>query len=331
MRDQKGRPARQESATGRAKNQSAIRNSTAGGDPVQVLLDRLENVRSAGAGRWSAKCPGHEDRRNSLSVARGDDGRCLVHCHAGCGTGAILDACGLSQAELFPANPNRSPRRRYDRPGGKNPPRRSRPDRARKPKPTPRPSRRCETTPGEVTPEPLIRRLTTRKGQPSAVWEYLDYQWEVCGYVLRWDRPDGAKDIRPVSRGLDDRWRIKAMPEARPLYRLPFLRELGDNETIFIVEGEKAADALISIGIEATTSSGGAKAPSKTNWTPLAGRSVMIWPDNDPSGFAYAETVAEIMTHLTPPATVRIIDPADFGLPDKQDAFDYVARQGGAA
>lgn len=121
------------------------------------------------------------------------------------------------------------------------------------------------------------------------------------------------------------------MPEARPLYRLPFLWELGDKDAIFIVEGEKAADALLSIGIEATTSSGGAKAPSKTDWTPLAGRSVLIWPDKDPAGFAYAETVAEILTHLMPPATVRILNPAAFDMADKQDAFDYVARRGGTA
>jgi len=177
----------------------------------------------------------------------------------------------------------------------------------------------------------VLDRLIAQRGYPSAVWEYLDYQWEVCGYVIRWDRPDGTKDIRPVSRGLDDRWRTRAMPEARPLYRLPFLRELGADDPVFVTEGEKAADALVSIGIEAVTSSGGAKAPTRTDWTSLAGRSVTIWPDNDPPGFAYAETIAEILTHLTPPATVRIIDPADFGLTDKQDAFDYVARQGGAA
>ena len=120
------------------------------------------------------------------------------------------------------------------------------------------------------------------------------------------------------------------MPEGRPLYRLPFLRELAHKKTIFITEGEKAADALLSIGNEATTSSGGAKAATRTNWTPLAGRSVIIWPDNDPSGFTYADTVAEILTHLTPPATVRILPPAAFDMRDKEDAFDYVARRGGA-
>ncbi len=46
---------------------------------VARVLDRLRNVRSSGDG-WTALCPApaHEDRRNSLSVAMGDDGRVLI-------------------------------------------------------------------------------------------------------------------------------------------------------------------------------------------------------------------------------------------------------------
>ena len=295
-------------------------------DPTQRILDRLENVRPMGNGKWSAKCPAHEDRRNSLSLTRGDDGRCLLHCHAGCSTKAILDAVELSQPDLFP-NPKPQPDRRRGNP--------SWPHRRRIPKPRPRPKshpeRRCEKMPGELTPEPLIERLTTRFGKPAATWEYLDCEWQTCGFILRWDM-SGGKDIRPISRGFDDLWRIEAMPEPRPLYRLPFLRELGDDKTIWITEGEKAADALVSVGLEATTSSGGAKAPLKTDWTPLAGRSVVVWPDADDSGFAYAESVAEILSALTPPANIRMIDPVSFDMGPKQDAADYVARmKGGVA
>ena len=39
--------------------------------------------RSVGA-RWMARCPAHEDRKPSLSISSGRDGKVLVHCHAGC-------------------------------------------------------------------------------------------------------------------------------------------------------------------------------------------------------------------------------------------------------
>lgn len=41
---------------------------------------------------WQANCPAHDDSTASLSIAEGDDGRLLVHCHAGCDFGDIIDA-----------------------------------------------------------------------------------------------------------------------------------------------------------------------------------------------------------------------------------------------
>ena len=37
----------------------------------------------AGAG-WMARCPAHEDRKPSLSISSGRDGKVLVRCHSGC-------------------------------------------------------------------------------------------------------------------------------------------------------------------------------------------------------------------------------------------------------
>jgi len=70
-------------------------------DPVPLLLDRLEGVRPSGPG-WVARCPGHEDRHASLSVAAGDDGRALLTCHAGCTIEVVVGALGLTMADLYP-------------------------------------------------------------------------------------------------------------------------------------------------------------------------------------------------------------------------------------
>ncbi|MHC4905015.1 MAG: AAA family ATPase, partial [Planctomycetota bacterium] len=53
-------------------------------------------------GGYTALCPGHDDNRNSLSVGLGDDGRVLLHCHAGCSNEAVCKAVGLGLRDLFP-------------------------------------------------------------------------------------------------------------------------------------------------------------------------------------------------------------------------------------
>jgi hypothetical protein len=68
---------------------------------VQGILSHLAGVRKSGDG-WTARCPAHEDQRSSLSIGTGDDGRVLVHCHAGCSTEAIVGKLGLTMRDLMP-------------------------------------------------------------------------------------------------------------------------------------------------------------------------------------------------------------------------------------
>jgi hypothetical protein len=67
---------------------------------LDEFLARLERVRPSGAG-YDAACPSHEDDDPSLSVGAGDDGRILLHCHAGCSPEAILGELGLTWSDLF--------------------------------------------------------------------------------------------------------------------------------------------------------------------------------------------------------------------------------------
>jgi Protein of unknown function (DUF3987) len=62
---------------------------------VSDVLSKLRGVRKSGSG-WSAKCPAHDDQKNSLSVSVGDGGRVLLHCHAGCPYGRIAALVGLT-------------------------------------------------------------------------------------------------------------------------------------------------------------------------------------------------------------------------------------------
>lgn len=121
-------------------------------------------------------------------------------------------------------------------------------------------------------------------GPHTAKWDYLDARGDLIACVYRYDTPEG-KEFRP--------WDVKARkrraPEPRPLYNQPGIARAN---VVVLVEGEKCADALISLGICATTAMNGANAPvDKTDWSPLYGKQVVLWPDNDEAGRHYAEAV----------------------------------------
>ena len=68
---------------------------------IQRLLDRLEKVQKASGG-WTARCPAHDDKDPSLSIAQAEDGRILIHCHSGCPPLDVVHAVGFELKDLFP-------------------------------------------------------------------------------------------------------------------------------------------------------------------------------------------------------------------------------------
>ena len=46
---------------------------------------------------WLVKCPAHNDSQQSCSVNVGNNGKLLLHCHAGCSYESLLDAFGLNK------------------------------------------------------------------------------------------------------------------------------------------------------------------------------------------------------------------------------------------
>jgi hypothetical protein len=66
---------------------------------MQKILELLKNIKGNN-GQYTALCPAHEDRENSLSVKIETD-KALLFCHAGCSIEAIISALGLPMAALF--------------------------------------------------------------------------------------------------------------------------------------------------------------------------------------------------------------------------------------
>jgi len=99
-----------------------------------------------------------------------------------------------------------------------------------------------------------------------------------------------------------------------------------------VCEGEKAADAIAATGLPATTSAGGSKGASKSDWKPLRNLEVCVLPDHDEPGEHYADEVAGLAIKAGA-SSVRIARFADRfdDLPAGGDAADVLEMLGGDA
>lgn len=147
------------------------------------------------------------------------------------------------------------------------------------------------------TDAPLDRFDGGNLGTPAGRWVYRTAAGEILGVVVRADTADGGKEIRCRTcwRTADGTliWRSRNFPAPRPLYGLDRLAARPD-ALVIVCEGEKAADACQRIHPDAVaiTAPMGAKNAAGADWSPLAGRQVLIWPDLDAPGQGYASTVA---------------------------------------
>ncbi|PVH28238.1 DUF927 domain-containing protein [Pararhodobacter oceanensis] len=145
---------------------------------------------------------------------------------------------------------------------------------------------------------------------PSATYEYRNSDASLAAIVARYDYVDG-KRISPftVWKSPNGRmeWYNKGLLDARPLYRLPHL--LADNaKPVLISEGEKCADAATCFeDYVSITWMGGSNAWSKTDFTPLARREIIILPDLDSAGENAANKIAEILREIGA-SSVRMLD-----------------------
>lgn len=176
-------------------------------------------------------------------------------------------------------------------------------------------------------PKEAARRLSgfmLEKGfQPIALHAYTDEQGKPIFWRIRMKHADtGEKWIRPLkTNGHGFQLSEPIFTDGKPLYRL---HDLAQNQElpVWYVEGEICADTLEMFGVLATTG-GGASSDDKTNFSPLKGRTVTIWPDNDRAGIEHSERVALKLRDIG--CDVETIDVRALGLPEKGDCVDWLA------
>jgi len=245
-----------------------MRNASAGGHSryfysipgrdhiVQYTIDdiagRLQNARRSGEG-WQACCPSHNDTNASLSISRGDDGRVLLHCHAGCSLAEICNAMDVRIAGLMPT----------------------------------------DLAPTSMAPHGEGYTGGSRAGRTGgrpeivATYDYCDETGSLLFQVLRM-HPKDFRQRQPEAGG-GWKWSTRGV---RPVpYRLPQLLA-APQDVVFIPEGEKDVDNLAAIKLLATCNHGGAGKWKAGHSAFLRGRHVAVLPDNGDAGQQHARSVA---------------------------------------
>jgi putative DNA primase/helicase len=160
-------------------------------------------------------------------------------------------------------------------------------------------------------------------GDPTSFWSYLDTDGKLLFYVVRYDLPDGKKQILPFCWSVDGKWVNKGYPSPRPLYNLNFLSKFPD-KPVLLCEGEKAADAASQLmgAYVAMTWSNGSNAYKKADWSPIYGRKILLWPDADQVGIDAMQGIAALLKKHCP--EIKILTPT--GMADGFDAADALEQ-----
>jgi len=137
------------------------------------------------------------------------------------------------------------------------------------------------------------------RGNAVGGWTWLMADGKPWVCTVRYDKPDGGKDVIAHYWGEDGKWHEgNPIPTGRHLYRLDQIAKAPEGTKILIVEGEKKASREKSLPAWLlTTWIGGAAAFTKTDWAPLESAArrgdVLIWPDADEPGLKAAMGIAK--------------------------------------
>jgi hypothetical protein len=180
----------------------------------------------------------------------------------------------------------------------------------------------------EERPDPLANIKPLPKVEFQQEWQYQDEDRVTVFVKHRLRVGETGKTYRLYKVDTDGK-RYPTLGDARIVpYKLP---ELLDAKTagriIYLAEGEKAVDALMSLGVVATTAHSGAGHWPEAITEYFAGANVVILPDNDLSGWGYARKAAEAILPIA--KAVKVVD---LGLQEQgDDAYEFIEAGGGRA
>ena len=218
---------------------------------IADLLSQLKNVKPNGKG-YTALCPCHEDKKNSLSIAE-DNGKILIHCFAGCSTDDICESIGIDVKDLFIDSFKTSGKKIID----------------------------CiydyQAIDGSIVyqnvrfkPKDFRHRRPNPENPKSWIWGLSTGDYYKSKYNEDYYLASRNKQL-PTTHKIHLK-SIKPMP-----YRLPKIADAAkNNRNIFIVDGEKDVATLESLNLIATTN----KFDISYGHF-FAGAKVAIVPDND--------------------------------------------------
>lgn len=174
----------------------------------------------------------------------------------------------------------------------------------------------------EVERKPKQPKQWRNRRSIEAIYNYTDEMGNSLYQKVRFEKHDknggrGAKYMLR-HRGSDGTLYYGLGDNRRVIYNLPSVLSA---ETVYIVEGEKDADRLISLGLTATTNFDGAGTGKRPKWrdadynSAFVLKDVVIIPDNDESGRAHAAYIAASLSRTA--KSIKVIN-----LPNLADGGD---------
>ena len=260
---------------------------------AEQIAKALGNAKRVGKG-WLASCPlpthgqGHGDKNPSLSISDGEDGKPLFKCHSGCDQHELFHA--IRDYGLLPDIEIRDPL-------------------------------------ANIKPLPALQAPVL-----DQEWVYVDEDGEPLFVKQRFKtgtaKGKDYRQMRCVKQPDGTHVRFPGFKDTRLVpYRFPeLLNAKTAGRAIYLVEGEKAADALVEIGAIATSAHAGSGSWPEEITQYFAGATVVMLPDNDLAGWKYAKLVAAALIPVV--KSLRIVD-----LPlllSREDSWEWVKVYGGS-